>query len=133
MPKRMDSTVSTRPGQKRTTRPNSRAMRPRSARARQLLANALNRCRYRPSSLMTASSLVVLSADFVTFRVVDRRVGLRARQYHRSAEVKAQEQTYGGPDALVSEATRDSCSGVRWARPPVPRDREPRGRDLPCP
>src|SRR5918994_6693772 len=104
MPNRMDSTVSTRPGQKRTTRPNSRARRPRSARARQLVAHVFNRCRYRPSSLMPASSSVTFAADFVFDRIIDRCVEFRAKQHHRSAEVEVQEQAQGGPDAPVGEA-----------------------------
>src|SRR5919107_2419223 len=104
MPNRMDRTVSTRPGQKRTTRPKSRAIRPRSARARQLAANVLNRCLYLPSPLMSASSSATVVAGFVFGRLVDCCVELRAKQHHRSAEVEIQEQTHGGPDAPVREA-----------------------------
>src|SRR5215212_1847590 len=104
MPNRRDSTVSTRLGQKRTTRPNSRAMRPRNARARQLVANVLNRCLYRPCSLMPVSSSATLTAGFVFDRMIDCRVELRTKQHHRSAEVEIQEQTHGGPEAPVREA-----------------------------
>src|SRR5918998_2721682 len=104
MPNRTDSAVSTRLGQKRTTRPNNRAMMPRSARARQLVANVLNRCRYLPCSLMPVSSSGSLTAGFGSDRMIDRRVELRTKQHHRSAEVEVQEQTHGGPDATVREA-----------------------------
>src|SRR5215203_1167975 len=104
MPNRMDSAVSTRLGQKRTTRPNSRVMKPRSARARQLVANVLIRCRYRPCSLMLVSSSATLTAGFVVDRMIDCRVELRTKQHHRGAEVEIQEQTHCGPDAPVREA-----------------------------
>jgi hypothetical protein len=54
MPKSRVSTARMRSGQKRTTRPNIRATRPRSARARQFSARVLNLVR-RPSPLTPAS------------------------------------------------------------------------------
>src|SRR5215210_8626806 len=109
MPNRRASTVRTRPGQKRTTRPNSRAIRPRSARARQLKVSVLNLCWYRPSVLMDASSLdrFLLSWYFCVGardRIVDRGVELRTKQHHRSADVEVEQQTHGGPEAPVGEA-----------------------------
>src|SRR3712207_5895873 len=62
MPKSRESAARMRPGQKRTTRPNSRATKPRSARARQLAANVLNLCRYRPWLLIAASSSDLIPA-----------------------------------------------------------------------
>src|SRR5215208_1348497 len=115
MPNRRASTVSTRPGQKRTTRPKIRATMPRSARARQLAANVLNLCWYRPSVLMDASSLdrFLLFGSFcagVRDRAVDRRVELRAEQHYRRGQIHVEEQANGRPKAPVGDAVvREGC------------------------
>src|SRR5215213_437849 len=97
MPNRRASTAKTRPGQKRTTSPNSKATRPRSARARQLAASVF--------------SLWVWCVRRKP--VVDSSVELCAEQHHRSAEVEVEEQTYGSANAPVGGAVVGEVGQVK--------------------